>query len=231
LNIALKGFPKEQVMLFGIGKLPSSVVLKGSVLRTTDSMPISSNVKYYDLTNDNLVADQNTATDGRFSLELTRGSKYRVAAEKENYIPGGIHVDLLNEDRIEINKNIYLSPVSKGSAIRLDNVFFEFGSAKLTPSSFGELNRMVKFLEDHPEISVRIEGHTDSIGTAEYNKELSMNRARAVQKYLENKGIQGSRLLIRGYGESQPIADNKTPQGREINRRVEFVIISDGGEE
>jgi OOP family OmpA-OmpF porin len=82
----------------------------------------------------------------------------------------------------------------------------------------------VAYLSANPSNPLTIEGHTDSIGSTQYNQRLSERRANAVRKYLIEKGISSSRIRIVGYGEQRPIADNKTPEGRALNRRAEFEV-------
>ena len=87
------------------------------------------------------------------------------------------------------------------------------------------LDQVIQVLKRHPEWKIRIEGHTDSMGTDEYNQDLSQRRATAVRNYLVSQGIPASQLVeIVGYGESRPVADNGTSEGRYLNRRVDFVV-------
>jgi OOP family OmpA-OmpF porin len=100
-------------------------------------------------------------------------------------------------------------------------VLFDTNSATIKPESYPELDRMIRFLrETVPSAVGVIEGHTDSSGSDEYNMQLSQRRADAVMKYLVDGGVPANRLRARGYGESQPVADNSTPEGRAQNRRV-----------
>ncbi|MEP7254154.1 MAG: OmpA family protein [Ferruginibacter sp.] len=104
------------------------------------------------------------------------------------------------------------------------NVFFATGSAKLLAKSFPKLNDVVSILKENPSYQVNIDGHTDNVGKDEMNQTLSDNRAASVKAYLVSKGIDASRLTSTGYGESKPIADNKTATGRAKNRRVEMAL-------
>jgi OOP family OmpA-OmpF porin len=107
-----------------------------------------------------------------------------------------------------------------------EKVNFEFAKAELLPASKTLLDEVVKILNEHPEIEkIRIEGHTDNEASDGYNKKLSNNRANAVRAYLISKGIEGSRMEAKGFGESKPIASNDSPDGREQNRRVEIHIV------
>jgi len=104
-------------------------------------------------------------------------------------------------------------------------VQFILGSAKLTKLGMADLDKGAEVLISHPAINISIEGHTDNSGTAAGNQKLSERRAAAVKAYLVTKGISADRMITAGYGQSRPIADNKTAEGRAANRRVEFKII------
>jgi OmpA-OmpF porin, OOP family len=104
------------------------------------------------------------------------------------------------------------------------NIFFVTASSKLLAKSFPKLNDVVTILKDNPGFKVQIDGHTDSQGKDEYNQGLSNDRAASVKAYLVSKGIDESRLSSTGYGETTPVADNKTAAGRAKNRRVEMTL-------
>jgi OOP family OmpA-OmpF porin len=106
------------------------------------------------------------------------------------------------------------------SLTRKLEVFFDNDSSKLKPESFKDLDLAVDFLKAVPSATGIIEGHTDSTGSDAYNQRLSEQRAKAVRDYIVSKGIDPSRLEANGVGESQPVADNKTAEGRAQNRRV-----------
>ena len=101
-------------------------------------------------------------------------------------------------------------------------VNFAFNKATLTTSSYPKLDQMVRILNDYPDYSLSIAGHTDSKGADDYNLRLSYERAAAARKYMLDKGIPADRIEARGYGETKPIADNKTKAGQARNRRVDF---------
>ncbi len=104
-------------------------------------------------------------------------------------------------------------------------IHFEFDQARILPISFPILDEVARALKQNPDISrMRIEGHTDNVGTPAYNLNLSRRRAQAVLQYLRERSISEGRLNSVGFGQSQPIAGNDTEQGRAINRRVSFVI-------
>ena len=88
-----------------------------------------------------------------------------------------------------------------------------------------ELDRVVKLLKENPAIEIEMSAHTDSFGSDEYNFKLSDNRARSVMEYILSKGIDPSRIISQGYGETVPVVENDTPENRQLNRRVEFKIL------
>ena len=102
---------------------------------------------------------------------------------------------------------------------------FETGKAIIEPSSYTELDELVKYMELKPNIKIEVGGHTDDEGSESGNLILSENRANAVRDYLMSKGIDGNRIKAKGYGESNPIGDNDTEAGRALNRRTEIRII------
>ena len=112
----------------------------------------------------------------------------------------------------------------RGVVINLPDVLFQFDSAKVTPDARRVARDVANAIKGVPGRHIAIEGHTDAIGTIEYNQKLSEARARAVASELVTDGVARSRITARGYGESRPIASNKTESGRQRNRRVEVVI-------
>jgi outer membrane protein OmpA-like peptidoglycan-associated protein len=108
-----------------------------------------------------------------------------------------------------------------------DSVQFDTGLDTIKPGSFAVLNQVASLINEHPELKViRVEGHTDNVGSAEYNKELSGRRAASVRRYLVARGVPMGRLQAAGYGYDKPIASNATALGRARNRRVEFTIVT-----
>ncbi len=115
-------------------------------------------------------------------------------------------------------------PVEK-KRIVLRGVHFDFDRSEIRPDSRPVLDQAVAILSEEREVLVVIEGHTDAMGTDEYNQRLSIRRAEAVYRYLVNRGIAPERLRVEGYGESRPVADNETDSGRAQNRRVELRVL------
>lgn len=111
-----------------------------------------------------------------------------------------------------------------GEIITLENIFFRTNKNELLPESFSELDKLVQLLNDSPNTTITISGHTDNTGNEDQNISLSQSRAKAVSDYLKLKGIDGTRIHYVGYGSAKPIASNKTESGKQQNRRVEFVL-------
>jgi outer membrane protein OmpA-like peptidoglycan-associated protein len=112
----------------------------------------------------------------------------------------------------------------RGVVVNLPDVLFEFDSATLTPSASGTVADVARAVNVNGERSVSVEGHTDSLGTEEYNQRLSLNRARSVTAELVAQGVKRARITTRGLGEASPVASNHSAAGRSKNRRVEVVI-------
>ncbi len=116
----------------------------------------------------------------------------------------------------------------RGYVLTLGDVLFEFDRAELLPGAYLTIDKLVTFLKKYPNRNVLIEGHTDSIGTADYNLDLSQRRADAVRVALVERDISLSRISTKGYGKRYPVASNDTEAGRQRNRRVEIVILDEG---
>ncbi len=108
--------------------------------------------------------------------------------------------------------------------LEVSDILFQFDKWVINQSDVPELNRWVDYFQSHPQVKAEIYGHADSIGPSAYNQNLSQKRAQAVVNYLVSKGVDSKRLTAKGFGESQPVAPNTNPEGRQKNRRVELKI-------
>lgn len=161
------------------------------------------------------------AMTGEFEAEMPVGG-YEVKVEVEGYLP---QTSVFSIEKGETTTRVY-EMVSKGMVLTLKGVYFEFGKATLRTESYPALTEAAQIMKENPDISVEIQGHTDAIGTDEANQKLSEKRAYAVVNFLvQYGGIDPKRLAAKGYGEADPIAPNDTDEGRQLNRRVEFVIL------
>ncbi len=119
-----------------------------------------------------------------------------------------------------------LESAKEGDVLELNHINFATGSANLTPESVNELNIIVEALNKNQTMSVEVSGHTDNVGDAVKNKALSEARAKAVENFVEKKGIDAKRISSVGFGDAKPIADNATDAGKQLNRRTEFKILT-----
>jgi outer membrane protein OmpA-like peptidoglycan-associated protein len=207
---------------------PNPVVLvKGKVLNQKTNTPVQAIINYFDLQNSAIsgTAMSNPET-GFYQITLPAGRLYGFLASSDKYISVSENVDLkdLGEYK-ELERDLYLVPIEIGEKVRLNNIFFETGKWDLLPESYNELDKLVKILNDNPNMVIEINGHTDNVGNDDANLTLSQKRAAAVVNYLLEKGISNTRLDSKGFGETQPVATNDTDEGRALNRRVEFVIV------
>jgi outer membrane protein OmpA-like peptidoglycan-associated protein len=125
----------------------------------------------------------------------------------------------------EVKKDIALKPIEKGAKVILNNIFFETGLATLSSDSRLELKKAIDLMKMNPSMIIEVGGHTDNVGDDALNMKLSHDRAKSVRDYLVNGGIASTRLQAKGYGRLNPVADNGTEDGRQANRRTEFVIL------
>ena len=107
----------------------------------------------------------------------------------------------------------------------MNNVLFYQSKAQLIPTSYPELDKLANMMLENPTITIQLEGHTDNVGDRFKNMRLSQDRVASVRNYLIQQGVEGERIMGKGYGGSKPIADNSQEITRRLNRRVEFVIL------
>lgn len=209
---------------------PNPVVLvSGNVYNKKTNQPLSASLVYETLP-DGIVAGNGISNpgDGAFKMVLPYDKNYSIRATADKFfaISENLNLDsLVKQGYKEIHKDLYLVPIEIGQIVRLNNVFFDFDKWDLRPESYVELDRVVKLLKENPTVEIEMSAHTDSYGSDAYNLKLSDNRARSVMEYILSKGIATSRITSHGYGETQPVAPNDTPENRQLNRRVEFKIL------
>ncbi len=209
---------------------PDPVVLvSGNVYNKKTGKPLSASLIYETLP-DGTVAGNGISSpeDGAFKMVLPYDKNYSIRATADRFfaISENLNLDsFIKAGYKEIHKDLYLVPIEIGQIVRLNNVFFDFDKWDLRPESFVELDRVVKLLKENPSIEIEMSAHTDSFGSDDYNYKLSDNRARSVMEYILMKGIDPSRIISQGYGETVPVVPNDTPENRQLNRRVEFKIL------
>ncbi|RLD83422.1 MAG: hypothetical protein DRJ10_03515 [Bacteroidetes bacterium] len=210
---------------------PDAVAVIFGTIKNSDDEYEHAKIKWEDLTTGKLIGfSESDITDGSYLIILPLGKNYGYYIEHKNYFPLSGNIDLINKKKqIEIEKNFilhsYVEIINDQLAIPLENIFFEHNKYVLKSESYGELNRLVTFIKNHDGLKIEISGHTDNVGTTQYNKQLSKKRADAVKNYLIKWGCISANLSSAGYGEAQPVTENDTEEGKAKNRRVEFKVI------
>jgi len=169
-------------------------------------------------TSQNIIDNKITLND----IELIPLTKTEIAVDNSKKAP-----DLTDKStkQVPIIADNVKKPEGGDQEIIKLKIYYDYNKATLRPASTKELERLLKFLNNHPTLKIEISSHCDSIGSAKYNYNLSNKRAKAVVNYLTQKGIDPNRLTYKGYGKDVPVATNSTYQGRQLNRRSEFKII------
>ncbi len=178
--------------------------------------------------NSDLMYSGTTNSEGKFNLFIKGGETYLIKIKSigKDTDYSTFEVPKLDKDRTYSTSNLIIQ-FELPRTFTLDNVHFNSGKAELTKSSYSEINELLEYMKIKEDLVIEIAGHTDDVGEDEYNMDLSGRRANSVKDYLISNGISPDRIIAKGYGESQPIASNETPEGRQKNRRTEVRIIKE----
>ncbi|MCD4665053.1 MAG: OmpA family protein [Bacteroidales bacterium] len=208
-------------------KIEQNTILTGVILDANTLGPLQATIEIMDNSKSELIASfESNSNTGAYLISLTPGMNYGISVNKTNYLFHSENFNIPeNAAARKINKDILLKKVEVGTKMVLNNIFFDFNKSTLRDESKSELDRLYKLLDEIPTLKIEVSGHTDNIGSASYNQNLSENRAKAVVNYLTKKGIDASRLIFKGYGFTQPVATNDTEEGRQLNRRTEFKVL------
>ena len=226
------GFGGRDIFMFSLPEqdMPQQVSwVKGLISDKATGFKVSAEIGLNDLvTNKSVQHLYPFENDGEFLFCLPSGHNYGLSISKEGYLFHSENFNLLAENNRQrpLNLNIKLEPIGIGITTILKNIFFETDSFRLKSESYEQLREIVVFMQKNSKLVIEIGGHTDNQGSENYNLNLSTKRADAVVKYLVDNGIAASRLKGKGYGFSNPIADNSTDEGKARNRRTEFKILS-----
>ncbi|GAB4092637.1 OmpA family protein [Flaviaesturariibacter terrae] len=201
--------------------------VQGKVYDAKTKAGLPSSLALIDLATRQEVSRVQTDETGSYLVTLPVGKNYVFNVARRGYLFYSDHYFLSGKTPDSTyRKDIPLQPIEVNASVVLRNIFFDTKQYVLKPESQVELDRVVQFLRDNPTVRIQLQGHTDNVGTAADNQKLSDNRAKAVVQFLVEKGIAASRLEAKGFGASQPVADNKTEEGRAQNRRTELKILS-----
>lgn len=176
------------------------------------------------------------STDGQFQFLTSRGHTYEITGDKNSFV--STHADVSTENILRSDPDdtvwvtVYMDSLQIDQEFRLDNILYDFDAATLRPESAASLHKLVTLMKDNPSVDVQIYSYTDGRGTADYNQQLSQERAQSVVDYVASQGISADRLSAKGMGSSDPVAPNTidgkdNPDGRQQNRRTTFKITTD----
>jgi len=201
--------------------------VKGKVFDKSTTKGLPSSVLLTDLSTRAVISQLQTDETGNYLITLPKGKDYAFNVNRKGYLFFSENFPLSqHRGDTAYNIDIPLQPIEANAAVVLKNIFFDPNRYELKSESQVELDKVVQLLKDNPTVKVQINGHTDNSGKAADNITLSGNRAKSVTTYLVSNGINAARLSFKGWGDTQPVASNATPEGRAQNRRTELKVIS-----
>ena len=168
------------------------------------------------------------AADGKYAavvnIENNESVTMTVKAEDVAFNSRLVNTPTEEEKPAVMKLSVQIEEIALNKPFVINDIYYETNKALIDPDSKAILDRFAEYLEENPNISIEIRGHTDNVGSDAANMALSLDRAFEVLSYLSSKGIKGSRLKANGYGETKPVASNESEEGRAKNRRTEFVV-------
>ena len=201
--------------------------VKGKVFDRSTHKGLPSSVILTDLATRAVISNLQTDETGNYLITLPEGKDYAFTVKRRGYLFFSENFSLSHDHGdTTYTIDIPLQPLEANATIVLKNIFFDPNKYNLMPESDAELDQVVQLMKDNPTLKIQINGHTDNSGKPADNITLSENRARAVTTYLVDRGITATRLSSKGWGDTKPVADNSTPEGRARNRRTELTVIS-----
>lgn len=164
---------------------------------------------------------------GKCSIKLPAGDNYMVTVKalSDSSQYGTIQIAPLGPGQFYSDPFKVAITYEPARSYTLDNVLFDVGKATLKPTSYKALDELVEYLKWKEDVRIEIAGHTDNVGKPADNQQLSQQRAETVKAYVVKKGIDAGRIEAKGYGDSQPVADNATEAGKKQNRRTEVRLL------
>ncbi|MBS1627494.1 MAG: PD40 domain-containing protein [Bacteroidetes bacterium] len=204
-----------------------TLYVKGRVYDAKTQKGIPSSVELIDNSNNNTLIKIQTDELGKYFVPLPFGADYTFIVNRKGYL---FYTELYQLSKKQADstykKDIPLEPIELNSKLVFKNIQFESNSSELKSISLIELDKLLLLMQENPTLTIQINGHTDNTGNEANNQTLSSARAKAVANYLFIKGIASNRLKYKGYGATQPIADNNTEEGKAKNRRTEMIVTS-----
>lgn len=239
-NLLVNAKPVKEVKLEPKVEITTAslIILKGTIRDEQTKLPLGASIELIDNEKNELITSfTSDGTTGKYMITIPGGINYGIAVKADGYLFHSENIFIPKSSGYrEYQKDIDLKKIEVGKAIVLRNIFYDFDKATLRSESTAELERLIKLMNENPTLKIELSSHTDSRGSDTYNQKLSEDRAKSVVDYLVTKGINSSRLVHKGYGETQllvsddEIAKMKTNTEREeahqMNRRTEFKILS-----
>ncbi|MCG8578273.1 MAG: OmpA family protein, partial [Bacteroidales bacterium] len=211
--------------IYGEGIAQRQVIIAGKTIHAISKKPIASLISLTALNTGVIAHQQYSNQQGAYTIKARTDLNYSLDAYLEGYFSSSENINLLStQTKDTLWLDLELMPLNHSSTITLNNIFFESGKADLLDISKSEMLRLVKLMSNQKYLRIEIHGHTDDIGSASSNMELSRLRALAVKQFLTRHNICKERITIKYFGESQAIDDNATEAGRKANRRVEILF-------
>lgn len=223
------GFDVYSFDLYPEARPTAVTYMRGVVRDVVTKNPLEARFELVNLESGKRIAhSKSDAKKGDFMIVIPADTRLSLTVEKNGYLFYSDNFFVKSGDYTSIKpflKNVDLKPIKAGERIVLKNVFFDSRSYSLKSESTIELNKLYDLLVKNKNLRIEIGGYTDNIGDDDYNMKLSQDRAHAVMNYLMNKGVDKSRLSAKGYGETNPVGDNSTDEGRAQNRRTEIKVV------
>lgn len=202
------------------------ILVSGTLYEAEFKLPLRGTVTLKNEKDETVAFCASNPRTGKYVISLEFGKSYHVFAEAFAHFKIEEKLALLDSNvQLEMTKDFaFTSFLDSAKVLSFDNIFFEFKSANIREESYESMDKIVALMKQQLSAKFRIEGHTDAIGSREYNQKLSERRAESIKNYLVSKGLNRLRFETKGYGKDKPVADNSTDEGRSKNRRVEFIV-------
>ena len=205
------------------------MAFEGRVFDAQTHIPITANVAMESAQSNVPYQIRSDGLSGNFLIYIPKKPQYNLSVNAPGYLPFEEDMDMSPQlDGKQINRDIYLTPIAKDQVFSINNLQFQRSKAILLQKSIPTLQKLVKMMEENPEMSIELAGHTDAFRPLDAKKELSLARVERIKDFLVDAGIDKNRIETRGYGGSRPIAPNDTEEHRAKNRRVEVKILDTG---
>ena len=205
-------------------KINPTYYLKGKVTDKKDEKPLNAQLQLIDLASRNVISTfRSDPQTGEYMVVLPYEGNYGLYVEVPEYFFKSLSFSFDSTTKKSVKDLIIaLEKIDKNKIEILNNIYFDTNSSELKPESTVELSKLAELIWRNPTLKVEISGHTDNVGSAEANLDLSKRRAQAVVDYLLSEGLNNTNIKAVGYGETKPMAPNDSEIGRALNRRIEL---------